>query len=1159
MKIYLKYIILLSFALFVQQAHSQTQGKNYVKTSTPQTKSGLSGNTLHSIQYIDGLGRPDQIVQIGASPNGFDMVQPIAYDEFGREKKKYLPYTLISKGGAYVTSELDPNKWAVYGSEKSYAYSETNFDGSPLNRAVAQGAPGSDWQVNGSHKIQIEYGSNHASEVMLFEMNGDELKHYGNYQVNQLYKTTTKDENWTMSMGKLHTSEEFKNKLGQVVLKRSYVGSSSTPTKVDTYYVYDDYGLLRYVLPPKAVETYNNGGSSTYTSEAGFKLIESDQTLSAVEVNTDKYFVKHDASLTLDPGYQFKATSTQTLLIKSEELNLEEFNELIYVYKYDGRKRMIEKKLPGAKPVYMVYDNRDRLVLTQDGNQRAKSTKEWMYTLYDELNRPKETGIWESNNSHASLQTSVGSSNNYIPNGKTALTRKHYDNYNVSNNWNHPYVELSDFNENRRATSVMGLLTAQETKSLENNTWIREVLYYDKYGRVLQSFKENHLGGYDRITNHYDFTGNVELTAQFHKKMSSSAPIEIKQSFEYDHQKRLTKVYHQVGSQTPVLMVDNKYDELGQLEEKDLHNGIQSVDYRYNIRGWLTSINNSNLNKDGSLNNDSNDLFGMELGYNGNVSGFPGGSTQEQYNGNISWMSWKKADNTTKLGYSFEYDALNRLTRTDLLKSNPNSNIDENKPTSNFVSLSYDLNGNITSLNRKTDRMDEFIDQLTYKYQGNQLYNVHDANTNSLAEKGFKQLATGSGKEYAFDANGNMIEDNNREHEIQYNLLNLPKSINSTTLQYKYNASGEKYNKTFNNGTKEITTDYIGNFVYIDGALSYIITSEGRIVKAGGTYEYEYNLKDHLGNTRVSFKANGSSAIALQYKDYYPFGMAFTGSLNNDNKYLYNGKELQDELINGDQLDWLDYGARMYDASLGRWNVSDPWAEKYYEWSLYNYAINNPIRFIDPDGNGIEDKIKRQLSNYVKKQTSNLIHATVRTAGEAARYALKPFTQMAESLKESVKFDVKAELSVSSGTAIGAEQKGKKGMHFGPSEKLWSSQISLSEGGQNFKKSADNSETSFNVSMQIKGNGAGYSEKSSMKDGEIKNTYELKGTSDSGISNVQAFGSIEINQEDYSFDNAKIGIEGGASLAIPNTNLSVKLDISAYFYTEKQKGDKKNK
>ena len=71
------------------------------------------------------------------------------------------------------------------------------------------------------------------------------------------------------------------------------------------------------------------------------------------------------------------------------------------------------------------------------------------------------------------------------------------------------------------------------------------------------------------------------------------------------------------------------------------------------------------------------------------------------------------------------------------------------------------------------------------------------------------------------------------------------------------------------------------------------------------------------------------------------------------NDYLYNGKELQDEL----DIEWLDYGARMLDPILGRFFNIDPSAENYLSWTPYNYVANNPIRLIDPDGRDwFEDK-----------------------------------------------------------------------------------------------------------------------------------------------------------------------------------------------------------
>lgn len=875
MKHFLNHILILCFLLSSLLSNAQTQSKNYVKSSRPQTTTGLSGSTQHSIQYIDGLGRLDQSIQVGASPNGFDIIQPVAYDELGRENKKYLPYaSTSSSNGAYTSTELSVSNWNHHGTtERNYAFSENKFDGSPLNRVVEQGAPGQDWRLGGGHTVKMEYATNTASEVLLFDVNNITKSSNAYYKANQLYKTITKDENWTS--GKTYTTEEFKDKHGQVVLKRSWLNES---TAVNTYYVYDDFGLLRYALSPKAFEV----GATSVTSA--------------------------------------------------------ELTQLCYQYEYDERKRMVKKQLPGAQAIYMLYDNRDRLVMNRDGE--LASAGKWNYTLYDEWNRPKETGTCVAG-SFSSLKSAVNGSDNYIPGSRTALTYTYYDNYSVSSGWGYAYTEPSGFSANTQAVMAKGMVTATETRNLESSTWLREVFYYDKYGRLVQSYKKNHLGGYDRITGLYDFTGNVLLTEQYHKRLSGSSPITIRERMEYDHTKRLRKVYHKINSQSEVLMVENKYDELGQLIDKKMHNGAQSVDYRYNIRGWLTSINNANLSNDGVKNNDGNDLFGMELAYQKTVSGLSG-SVDRQFNGNISAIQWKRKDQGNVHAYLYSYDALNRLGKADYKYKSGSSFVNSSKFDvygNHGGKIGYDLNGNILSLVRR-NKNGSLIDNLSYHYNGNQLKNVEDAS----GSDGFEELVSNA-TEYIFDDNGNLIDDDNRGHVIAYNLLNLPKSLNGGLLRYEYSAAGEKLKKI----SGSTTTDYIGNFVYNQGSLAYILTSEGRIVKPGSVYQYEYQLKDHLGNTRASFRGEGSSAIALAYNDYYPFGMVHD-LIQGDNRYLYNGKELQDDVINGDNLDWLDYGARMYDAQLGRWHCPDPLAEVSRRWSIYTYAYNNPLRYIDPDG-----------------------------------------------------------------------------------------------------------------------------------------------------------------------------------------------------------------
>ena len=264
---------------------------------------------------------------------------------------------------------------------------------------------------------------------------------------------------------------------------------------------------------------------------------------------------------------------------------------------------------------------------------------------------------------------------------------------------------------------------------------------------------------------------------------------------------------------------------------------------------------------------------------------------------------------------------------------------------------SYDKNGNIKGLQRYGQTGAStygLIDNLSYTLNGNQLNRVDDAVNASAYNGGFEfKDAVKQANEYAYDNNGNLTKDLNKGiEEIQYNSLNLPKLIkfkDQSTITYTYAADGTKLRVEHKIGSSTTRTTYCRNVIYEGSIAKYLLTEEGYVSLDNG--EYYYYLKDHQGNNWVVVDQNSN---VEETNHYYPFGGVFTNT-RNAQPYKYNGKELDTKK----GLNWYDYGARMYDAALGRWHVVDPLAEKYYSVSPYNYCMNNPVNAIDSNGEKI--------------------------------------------------------------------------------------------------------------------------------------------------------------------------------------------------------------
>ena len=287
----------------------------------------------------------------------------------------------------------------------------------------------------------------------------------------------------------------------------------------------------------------------------------------------------------------------------------------------------------------------------------------------------------------------------------------------------------------------------------------------------------------------------------------------------------------------------------------------------------------------------------------------------------------------------------------------------------------YDKNGNIKGLQRYGQLSSTaygLIDNLTYTLDGNRLSRVDDAVSTSAygTNTAFVNGASSAG-EYAYDANGNLTKDLNKGIiNISYNCLNLPSVVtfsDGSTITYTYAADGTKLKTVHKIGSTTTTTDYCGNAVYENGVQKMLFTEEG-YVNLTGTQQYHY-YQDHQGNNRVVINQSGT---VEETNHYYPFGGVFA-STTNIQPYKYNGKEFDTKK----GLNWYDYGARHYDAVLGRFMAVDPLAEKYYSTNPFAYCLNNLLKYVDPLGTDTISVIDQNIRPLDRGKSGETYTATI--------------------------------------------------------------------------------------------------------------------------------------------------------------------------------------
>jgi RHS repeat-associated protein len=826
-----------------------------------------------AIEYHDGLGRTTQTVIAGQSPKFGDIVQPVSYNKYGLMDTTFLPYTTPGLEGTQRTAALKGagNNYTLGEQYKFYQgtynganatklpttadgntapFARTLYDNSPLFRVTEQGAPGTDWQPGSLHTVRPVFRVNTVADaVKIWTINGPATAAPLTYAAGLLAVSETKDEND-------NTVLVFSDKLGRTLLKKVQLGENqeliSTPY-LETYYVYDDRGNLALQVPPKAVAALGAGAWNTALR--------------------DKW---------------------------------------CFIYTYDEYNRLIEKKTPDAALVYYGYDKFDRLVLMQDGFLRADSNK-WMFMKYDVKGRPVMTGIYKNAThvSRALIQTTIlnplyasgvwyeergsalhGYTNQSFPTSHyggavlRVLSVNYYDNYDFDNNGTDDFSYTTQGIAGEGAqVSAFGLPTGSKRLILGTANWLFSYAFYDKFGRVIQHRSNNHLSlPIDNLTtNIYDFEGQVLQTKMYHNAGGINQ-VTVVNKFTYDLAGRLIKVFQNNNSApTDQLVAQYEYNELGQVVDKKLHNTtgtnfLQSVDYRYNMRGWLKSINNAQLEVNAANNDEANDYFGMELSYNLVETGL---SNTQYYNGNVSAIKWKSPGTTgtaDQRSYKYTYDKSDRL-KTAAFQAHTGVGWTKEANTLN-EEITYDANGNIKTLLRNQNArgntgititsVPQAVDNLTYVYSttaGNQITTINDT---GLAT-GFVNGTVNAPTDYNYNANGSLIKDDNKGIQtITYNDLGKPTLITYTgsptkTVAYTYDASGTKLKMVTTVGAVVTTTNYVGGFVY-EGAtpvLSFFGSPEGRVVKNGSTLEYQYAIADHQGNTRVLFTSVTPAPVAV--------------------------------------------------------------------------------------------------------------------------------------------------------------------------------------------------------------------------------------------------------------------------------------------------------
>ncbi len=776
-----------------------TSGQNSIVKRTYRNAEGTVFD--ETTEYYDGLGRLKETVLTGITPDGTNLVTLTRPDALGREHTVWLPgIDASASGNAYVDpSAVTSSSMTIHDDSKPYSYSV--YENSPLGRVVEQYGAGASWHAAGK-RIVNEYLANNSSQaeltVRLFtytnSIRSGGISSSGYYADGTLRAKRVTDEDGRITL-------TFTDRQEHIVLKRSIADGGNYH---DTYYIYDDFGLLQAVLPP------------ALSAQAGNGTLDSDLV--------DQY---------------------------------------AYLYQYNARNELTGRKLPGAGWENFGYDtDTNRLIWSQNAVQRAN--QEYTVYLYDALGRECVRGImdlWPSGLLHPVKYTGSASGlGGYEVTGganvalKKVLAVNYYDNY--------QFVEASSIPRSLLPAQAschvtQGLLTGTLQARLSadadagDTPMCADVLYYDYRGNIIRDISSNPLGGYDVEDIGYNFTRQVISRTVTHHADIPGKKITETYAYTYDHAGRAVKTTHSVGGNPGVTLVENSYDALGRLASTARGgSSLLGTAYAYNIRDWMTGLDNS--------------LFSEELHYTDN----PYNTGNRSYSGNIIAVGWRTDqtqraydftyDNLSRLTGAryheegadgryttqYSYDSMgNMLT----LKRN---GLQDGGTYGQVDNLSYSYDGN--QLTKISDSVEDPSCVGAFNFRDgadDEVEYTYDANGNMTSDKnrGITAIAynvIGQPERIAF-ADG-------KTTEYVY-------SYDGTKLQVTHKSQLPP---------TETTTTYCDNLVYENGVLKQILVGGGYVTLNGSTPVYHFYIRDHLGNNRVVAKADGTVEQTNHYYPY---------------------------------------------------------------------------------------------------------------------------------------------------------------------------------------------------------------------------------------------------------------------------------------------------